>query len=410
MSGTFCSLLPKPVKKKEDSGTASIPTKGSFITTPRPNTPLETREKEPPTTRRISTQRAVRKFNASDCDIVYIDTVIKELLLAQLSTLPQLKNDLSVMLWILSNGTNADKVTAKEQIAMFRRRLSDLEFGFEYGYYLLRTEELIDEFKKLAPQTTNSSFVIFEAPKISQSEQRRNEIRSIYLNIAKEYVEITNLDPRSRKMQCECGATDFDYDEDSNYSCRECGVIVEVLDDAPSYKDTDRINMSSRYRYTLNGRFCDTMKKYQARQNKTILPRVIDTIKEEMERHRLSAEEVTKEHLYMFLHDNDMSSHYEDINLIHARITGIPAPDISQYEEELVELFLQMEDAYSKVKNPMRHNSVNVWYKLYKLMQHVGIPCSREDFYFLKTPTVQREHDQKMEEVWKLLGWEWIPT
>jgi hypothetical protein len=55
-------------------------------------------------------------------------------------------------------------------------------------------------------------------------------------------------------------------------------------------------------------------------------------------------------------------------------------------------------------------NSINVYYKLLKLLQHIGKPFKKSDFYILKTKTKEDEHDDKMKKAWNLLGWSWIET
>lgn len=360
-------------------------------------TPQKTRRRKPkPTT-----------IDASTCSILHIDQVIKESFAANMDSIPELQKDLATL-------SSTDDDSMRKQAETIRRRLCDLEFGFEYGYYVIKTQAILREYESVSNKVTADSFVVLDTPDIDPYRVRRDELIDDYLKIAREYINIEGERVKIKKMACsddKCDSRDFSYeDDDSSYTCKKCGSIVEIIDESPSYKDTDRINMSSKFRYSVTGRFYETMKKYQGRQNKTILPQVIDTIMEEMSRHNISKKEVTKDHIYMFLQNNDLSNHYEDINLIHAKITGIPAPDISMYENTLMELFVQLEESYAHVKDPWRTNSMNVCYKLYKLLQKIGFPCKREDFYFLKTPAKEDEHDQKMEEVWSYLGWEWIPT
>ena len=79
---------------------------------------------------------------------------------------------------------------------------------------------------------------------------------------------------------------------------------------------------------------------------------------------------------------NRLSKHYGDINLIYSVITGTPAPDISEYEAELLEMFDETEEAYEKVKDPGRINSLNVNFKLFKLLQRIGYPVQTGRFLY----------------------------
>jgi len=371
--------------------------------------------KEPLKTRKVKASSKTReKIEVDSSNILHIDSRIKLTLLSRISVVPDLQRDLTVMLWIMKNGETRERFLAQKQVDDLRRRILDLQFGFEYGFYILRTQTLLDEYRTLEEGTPDASFMTFNPPQVDSNQARRNETRLAYLRIAREYIEIDNLQQKARKMTCpnaECGGREFIYeDEDSSYACKTCGTVVEILDESPSFKDTDRINMSSRYRYSLAGRFIDTMKKFQGKQNKTIPPRIYEIIEQEMKRHRIAVHELVKDQVYMFLSDNGLSSYYEDINLIYSKVTNTPAPDISEHTSTLLDLFMVQEEAYGHIKDPDRKNSMNVWYKMYKLLQRIGYPCRRDDFYFLKTRPKEDEHDEKMKEAWDRLGWKWIPT
>ena len=168
--------------------------------------------------------------------------------------------------------------------------------------------------------------------------------------------------------------------------------------------------MCSRYTYTRKGHFIDAIKRFQGRQNTTIEPRIYEILRAEIKAHGLTCESATMEHLYEFLESNRLSKHYGDINLIYSVITGTPPPDISGLETELLELFDETEEAYEKVKDPGRINSLNVNFKLFKLLQQIGYSCKRDDFYILKTAVKWSEHENKWDEIRRLKGWSYIPT
>ena len=168
--------------------------------------------------------------------------------------------------------------------------------------------------------------------------------------------------------------------------------------------------MCSRYTYTRKGHFIDAIKRFQARQNTTIQPDVYSLLQKEIAAHGLTSGTATKEHIYEFLEANRLSRHYGDINLIYSVLTGKRAPDISDYETQLLDLFDETEDAYEQVKDPNRINSLNVNFKLFKLLQKLGYPCKRDDFYILKTAVKWSEHENKWEEIRLLKGWNYIPT
>ena len=112
----------------------------------------------------------------------------------------------------------------------------------------------------------------------------------------------------------------------------------------------------------------------------------------------------------MFLSERGISNHYDDLNLIFHIITGESCPDISYLLDALCDDFDRLEVVLEEIKDADRVNSLSVNYKLYKLLQRHGYPCSKDDFYILKTKAKEDEHDAKMREAWDRLGWKWIAT
>lgn len=351
------------------------------------------------------------KIDLEEINIFHIDSQIKENIKAKMSTLDELRVDLRKILLLMNNSCDPiSRVMAVNEVSNLRQRIKDLESASVLSLYMFRTCDLLDEFRNL--QTKSISTFTAKNKDIT-IENRKKEIIMRYLCIAQEYIDIINFQQKASKMMCSCGSTDFVLDnDDSKYICQKCFVSIDRLDDSPSYKDTDRVNMSSRYTYTKKGHFLDTIKRFQGIQNTDPkrIEKVVEDIRNEMRLHNLTEKTITKDQIYMFLSENELRKHYEDLNLIHHIITGIPCPNISEYENILLELFDKQEEAYSKVERSGRINSLNVNYKLYKLLQRVGYPCRKDDFYILKTKNKEDEHDETMKEAWKLLGWDWIET
>lgn len=426
MSASFFSYLPKSRKTKNISERGSgsrmreenqqialetLQTCKSFISTVASTVPRTTAKKLP----RIEESQSkitIQENTKNTYNILSIDSDIKTKLSSKITTLPNLKKELSNMIWLIDHCDNAsDKLTAQHQITLLRRRIQDLEGTFELGMYMLRTSRLIDEYKRLSTSRGPRSFIT--STTVDPNAARKNEIIMAYLRIAREYIDIENITQRVKKLSCpRCGGLDFslEAEEDTIYTCNGCGTLLELLDDSPSFKDTDRVNMSSRYTYTKRGHFIDAMKRFQGKQNTTIEDWVINKIREEMAIHNLTPNNLTKDQLYMFLAENKLANYYEDLNLLYFIIAQVKPPDISSYETALLEKFDKLEEAYSEVKDPTRINSLSVNYKLYKLLQILGYPCKKDDFYILKTTAKSDEHDEKWQEICTVLGWKPLPT
>ena len=93
------------------------------------------------------------------------------------------------------------------------------------------------------------------------------------------------------------------------------------------------------------------------------------------------------------------------IRAIHLLATGKKPEDIST--GKIHESF-HVQDSVLKEQCHYRKNSVNVWYKMYKLFQHNEIKVDIEDFPLPGQKKLE-EYEIIMKKVWKKLHWKWVP-
>lgn len=430
---SFCDYLPSNnkthiksrVKKRHTKKTQSKTPQSSFLTT---LVPLSHADRDSSTSNNSNTRVHNKtkfktdkiKFDSDNYNIFFIDAKIKEQLSGKISTVPDLYADLEKVLWILEEGENpVDRVVARHRADIIRKRILDLENTFEFAYYILVTDPIISEYRKLMRDISSRPFVVTDSSLVKDQEIKKSKLVNDYLRVAQTYIEFDNYQHNvSNRLVCEvCQSIDFmlDLDDDSIYICTECHTEVLMMDDSPTFKDTDRVNMSSRYTYSRRGHFINAMKRFQGIQNTdpARIQSVVVILMEQMKLHNLTKDNVTKDHLYIFLSEQKsptLSRYYEDLNLLYHIITDKESPNISEYFNILLELFEEQEDALNQVQPADRNNSLNVNYKLYKLLQKISYPCCKDDFYILKTDIKQQEHDYTMKLAWNLLEWEWIPT
>lgn len=406
---SFSSYLPKSSRRKKKRQNSRPVPINSFLTSLKPQISNKSRQ-----VKKLPDKITV---DFEEFNIFYIDRKIKDNIKEKISSVDDLKNDLTKMLNMINSTKDpVSKTLGLHEVNILRRRIQDLESTFELNLYIYRTIDLIEEYRKILSQETYS-FVITNESQTKDANRVKNKKRDVlsrYLLIAQEYINLVNYQQKYQQMLCDnCGNTNFILDnDDSIYICTDCGTAIEILDDTPSYKDTDRVNMSSRYTYSKRGHFIHAIKCFQGIQNTDPkrIENIVQVLLKEINIHNLTRETVNKDHIYMFLNEKDLSKHYEDLNLLHHIITGENCPDISMYENSLLELFDKQEEAYTKVELPDRINALNVNYKLYKLLQKLNYPIRKDDFYILKTKNKEIEHDEKMKEAWELLGWNWIET
>lgn len=210
---------------------------------------------------------------------------------------------------------------------------------------------------------------------------------------------------------------------DSHFVCEKCGLVSDNTHNHISYKDIDRVNITSKYTYDRRSHFKDCINQFQGKQNASVDPSVYSDLIEQFVLHDLvpanyaelpkeeAFHKITKEHIMLFLKETKHSKHYEDIVLIHCTMTNKPAPDISHLENSLLQDFDTLTDIYDKrYRNTSdRKNFINTQYVLYQLLRRYKYPCKKEDFNILKTVDRKYYHDTICTELFQQLGWNLHP-
>lgn len=208
---------------------------------------------------------------------------------------------------------------------------------------------------------------------------------------------------------------------DNNFVCEICGVVNNQLKSTVSYKDIDRINLSTKYTYDRKTHFRDCISQFQGKQNSYIPKEVYEHIYTEMIQLGLIPnnyselpksivfENITKEQILLFMKQLGYSKYYEDIVLIYHEITGKNTPDITHLENDLLKDFDLLTELYDKQikkeKKTSRKNFINTQYVLYQLLRRHKYPCKKEDFNILKTIDLKYHHDTICQELFQILGW-----
>lgn len=352
---------------------------------------------------------------SSNVNILEIDKKIRDILNRRIDDLPSLRNRLEQLRWIKDNSDDTNEcLDARKEVWHLNNKIREIESNTQKIMYEKKISPILEEYRNLVSKPITKSFIHSDSPRGRTSEaillKRKKEILYSFINIAQNYIEIKISSTIEKKiLTCEnCGSQDIDTTGDETYICNSCSACMEIMDDTPSFRDNDHINLSGRYIYTKPGHFSDVIKRFEAQQNVHVSKRLYDTVDKEMVKHKFTKETLTKRQLYTFLDQGGYSKHYKNINLIYSKITGKPPPNIEKYKKDLLSDLKLYEDAFEEIKGN-RKNSLKVMYKLLKLLERRGYETTIDDFYILD-PEKLREHDEFHEKVCKKLGWEYKPT
>jgi len=302
----------------------------------------------------------------------------------------------------------------------------------QFSFYLIRALPLIEEYKRLQ-QTQNVIYFVKKENQEKNIEQQEKlyNIMNHYFTLIHDYFpeEYANIgyenlkyqeETKSNKTKCQlCNSDTTSFMiYDNHFVCENCGYVSNTTHSNISYKDIDRVNLSSKYTYDRRSHFRDTINQYQGKQNANIPKQIYEDLVEQFVLHGIvpsnykeltkeeAFEKVTKEHIILFLKEIKQTKHYEDITLLHHQITGKQTPNISYLENQLLNDFDQLIEIYDKkFKHIERKNFINTQYVLFQLLKRHRFACKKEDFNMLKTVDRKYYHDTICSELFMELGW-----
>jgi DNA-directed RNA polymerase subunit RPC12/RpoP len=303
--------------------------------------------------------------------------------------------------------------------------INDIENDISLNFYITDTAFLLEKYTDILNKPIKVNFM----GKAVKNNKEKNNIVQQYLEIAQKYVDIElnvkeNSTDKKDKIVCKnCNnKKDFENFDSNIYICMHCSAQQLILKNISSYRDIDRVNISTKYCYDRKIHFRDCINQYQGKQNSTIDASVYEELEKQFELHHLLQgdkstpksirfDNITKEHIGMFLKELEYTKHYENINLIHYNMTGKKPDDIGYLEDKLLDDFDIIVDLYDKLfKHINRKNFINTQYILFQMLKRYKHPCNPDDFTILKTIDRKTFHDDIFRELATKLEWSFTPT
>jgi hypothetical protein len=338
--------------------------------------------------------------------------------------------------------------TLQREIENMEQHFQQMDDFSLLNFYLLYSVPIIERYKKLSSQRVQLQFMIREDDNMKKVQKQKEAMIQEYLLLTNRlfrnfpflhdiinisaYTDDAIIPPTKHSgfilpsvLVCEeCkNATHFDV-FDNQSVCRECGTVIDQFqNNILSFKDIERVNISSKYTYDRRTHFRDCFYQFQGKQNVTIPTSLYDDITQQLFSHgiiphnhrdlpkEMAFEKVEKEHITIFLKDSKFVKHYEDAVLIFHTLTGKPVPDLSYLEEDLMNDFDILVEQYDKKfkENSDRKNFINTQYVLFQLLRRHKYPCQKEEFNILKTIDRKYYHDEICSELFADLGWNFQP-
>lgn len=366
-----------------------------------------------------------KKIHVDEKTIITLDTkhndIIKEISKDEEKTIPILEKQLISLKKMLKNKKYktiyekldiTDKLKdIKDEIKLIKKRRTE--------YYLDNSKYIFKYFenKKQISSNNNKKTVLNNFfRKKNEQDENKNRQRETITNV-KQY--LTNID--------DCFLDINDYIQEDN-KCSKCNGELVVVDnegilvcktcfnqtkyliehEKPSYKEPPK--EVSFYAYKRINHFREILAQFQAKETTQIEDEVLDNIKRQIKKERITIEQLTNDKTKSILKNLGYNKYYEHIPFIKEKL-GIKPPTMSiELENKLCNLFLEIQKPYAKFCPNERVNFLNYYYVLFKMCELLGEDEYLCHFYMLKDPVKRMEQDEIWRKICRELNWEFIDT
>lgn len=263
---------------------------------------------------------------------------------------------------------------------------------------------------------TNASTLEHFITMTDGSHARRREILVRYLGeVERIPVDVGRIGSHVETACSECNGRLVTHQDQSALVCTGCGLSQQYLElgmRSISYDEEVARDTKSQFSYKRLTHLTQWIDSLQAKENTTIPDDVVDAVRNEFKKHRLTVKsDITPERVKMFLKKLNLSRWYEHTNHIANLINGAPAMRLPQdLEERLKVMFLQIQHPFEKHRPKNRKNFFSYAYVLFKLCQLLGEDQYLPLFPLLKSVEKLRAQDAIWKNICAELQWEYIPT
>lgn len=260
----------------------------------------------------------------------------------------------------------------------------------------------------LHPCQSNSaianSLETVQSVRVNPSQRYFNNIDETTIDVDT-YMQISDLCPH-----CRIGEF-ISLEDEGIIICNRCRHFTSYLDEneKPSYKDPPK--EVCYYAYKKINHFKEILAQFQAKETTNIPDDVISQIRHQIEKERLTADQLTYHVIKGIIKKLGLNHHYyEHISYIKNKL-GIPPPVFSnELENTLCNLFMEIQAPYAKVCPDTRVNFLNYHYVLYKLCELLGEDTYLDNIPLLKDQDKLVEQDIIWAQICEELDWQFYPT
>uniref|UniRef100_A0A6C0KIF3 Uncharacterized protein n=1 Tax=viral metagenome TaxID=1070528 RepID=A0A6C0KIF3_9ZZZZ len=311
-----------------------------------------------------------------------------------------------------------DSLTLEEQLDL-KDNLSSLKKEIinikrEKKEYLLDNSKYIFNYfekkKEISDGNTKKTVLnsFFNKTKLDKDNEMLNDVQKYLINIDNSFININHY--ITTHDVCECQGELIPIEYEGIMVCNKCGKQQTYLieHEKPSYKEPPK--EVCFYAYKRINHFREILAQCQAKETTQIPDEVIENIKLQIKKERITIDELTNNKSKDILKKLGYNKYYEHVPFILEKF-GIKPPVMSpELEDKLCNLFMEIEKHYAKHCPNDRVNFLNYYYVLFKMCEILGETRFLPYFPMLKDPVKRIEQDVIWKKICRELNWKFIPT
>lgn len=283
-----------------------------------------------------------------------------------------------------------------------------------------------NDLSEIENDTINTSFDATTQDDIDEDNTNKDDLfanllyqkgdENTFVNYNKQFlinVDDSNMnidDLMENHERCPCGGEWIAIENEGIQICNRCHKqdMHLVEHEKPSYREPPK--EVCFYAYKRINHFKEIIAQFQGKETTQIPKEVIDKIKNQIKKERITLEQITNKKAKNILKKLGYNKYYEHIPFIKDKL-GIKPPVMNtNLERKLCNLFMDIQTPYARHCPEGRVNFLNYYYVLYKMCELLGENEFLPHFPMLKDRVKRMEQDEIWKKICADLQWEYIPT
>ena len=335
--------------------------------------------------------------------------------------LPKLiKDKIELKKSLKSNLLNIEDILdIKDEIIEIKNKIKEIE-NYEKKYYLDNSKHVFAYFEskqnivkcKKKPTILDEFFNIDKDlhNTMMLNDKEQTNVQQYLSNIDETFIDVNKYVVQSDICKkCEKGEMIM-VENEGILVCNNCSYNDKYLidNDKPSYKEPPK--EVCFYAYKRINHFREILAQFQAKETTLIPNNVLENIKIQIKRERLTLDQLTNKKAKEILKKLGYNKYYEHIPFIKDKLGIKPPIMCPELEELLCNLFMDIQAPYAKYCPEDRVNFLNYYYTVYKLCELLDQKQFLPYFPMLKDREKRIEQDEIWKNICEELDWEFIST